>query len=143
MKPSKNIIGDKLYTQYTKLQVKQIRDWNKRQKEKMVTLASFKRIVRSTTQQEISTSNTQKLDWMIHWIQELGPIFQEYARKNNMRVPNYSPDMFGLMHHQQETKEQGSEEREDSKDKGEEEEEGERMRRWTLMRKKIIKLFNL
>ncbi|MBA0711466.1 hypothetical protein Golax_010642 [Gossypium laxum] len=40
MKPSRSIIGDTLYTQYTKLHMKQIREWNKRQQEKTTTLTS-------------------------------------------------------------------------------------------------------
>ncbi|MBA0722640.1 hypothetical protein Golax_003298 [Gossypium laxum] len=32
---------------------------------------------------------------VVPWMQESGPIFQEFARQNNIRVPNYTPDMFG------------------------------------------------
>ncbi|MBA0708955.1 hypothetical protein Golax_024030 [Gossypium laxum] len=32
---------------------------------------------------------------MIQWMQESGPIFQEFARQNNIWVANYTLDMFG------------------------------------------------
>lgn len=54
-------------------------------------------------------------------MQETSTILQEFARQNNIRVPNYPSDMFSLTHSQHEVEEQGSDEREDS-----EEEEGEK-----------------
>ncbi|MBA0664242.1 hypothetical protein Goklo_004281, partial [Gossypium klotzschianum] len=30
---------------------------------------------------------------MMQWIQESGPIFQEFARQSNIQVPNYTPNM--------------------------------------------------
>ncbi|MBA0711104.1 hypothetical protein Golax_010330 [Gossypium laxum] len=32
---------------------------------------------------------------MIQWMQESGPIFQEFAKQNSISVPNYTPDIFG------------------------------------------------
>ncbi|MBA0820477.1 hypothetical protein Gohar_028426 [Gossypium harknessii] len=49
-----------------------MKEWNKRQQETIATLASSQRKVKSTTQQEIGESSHPKLDWMIHWMQELG-----------------------------------------------------------------------
>ncbi|MBA0709394.1 hypothetical protein Golax_024429 [Gossypium laxum] len=70
MKPSRSIIADALYTQYTELHMKQIREWNKCQQEKTTTLTSFQRKAMSATQKEIRESSHPKLDWMIHWIDE-------------------------------------------------------------------------
>ncbi|MBA0614665.1 hypothetical protein Godav_014931 [Gossypium davidsonii] len=36
------------------------------------------------------------------WMQESKPIFQEFARKNNIQVPNHTPDMFRPTHLEQE-----------------------------------------
>lgn len=112
--------------QYTELQQKQISDWNKHWKEKMDVPKTPQWKARLTSQQEISESSDRKLDWMIKWMQETGLIFQEFAAQNNMRVPNYSSNMFGLMHFQPEPEELGNEKREDSKDE-EGEEEGNEM----------------
>ncbi|MBA0873957.1 hypothetical protein Goshw_009710 [Gossypium schwendimanii] len=75
MKPSRSIISDAFYTQYTELQTKQMKEWNKRQQEKMASLASSKRKAKSTALQEIGENSHLKLDCMIHWMQESGPIF--------------------------------------------------------------------
>ncbi|MBA0670767.1 hypothetical protein Goklo_024351 [Gossypium klotzschianum] len=53
---------------------------------------------------------------------ETNLVFQEFARQNNMRVPNYPLDMFGPKH----PKPEGNEEREECKDE-EGEEEGNEM----------------
>ncbi|MFQ6636536.1 hypothetical protein Gotur_012606 [Gossypium turneri] len=37
-----------------------------------------------------------KLDGMIRWLQETGPVLQEFARMNGLRAPNYPPYMFSL-----------------------------------------------
>ncbi|MBA0711394.1 hypothetical protein Golax_010583 [Gossypium laxum] len=58
---------------------------------------------------------------MIQWMQELGPIFQEFARQNNIQVSNYTPDMFGPIKMEQEEEVHESEKEEDRKD---EEEDG-------------------
>ncbi|MBA0676593.1 hypothetical protein Goari_018063, partial [Gossypium aridum] len=41
------------------------------------------------------------------------PVLQEFMWQNNMRVPNYLPDMFGSMHSHQETVAQEAEEGEE------------------------------
>ncbi|MBA0570638.1 hypothetical protein Golob_004257 [Gossypium lobatum] len=46
-------------------------------------------------QEEVGESSHPKLDWMTQRIQKLGPIFQEFARQNNIQFPNYALDMFG------------------------------------------------
>ncbi|KAH1055710.1 hypothetical protein J1N35_033775, partial [Gossypium stocksii] len=51
----------------------------------MATLASAQRKTNSTNRQEICESNHPKLDWMIHWMQEMGLIFKEFSRQNNIR----------------------------------------------------------
>ncbi|MBA0614899.1 hypothetical protein Godav_015128 [Gossypium davidsonii] len=43
MKPSRSIIDDTLYTKYTELREKQIKELNKRQQEMTVALASSQR----------------------------------------------------------------------------------------------------
>ncbi|MFQ6625977.1 hypothetical protein Gotur_005595 [Gossypium turneri] len=60
------------------------------QQEVTTTPASSQR-----STQDVSESSHPKLDWMIQWMQESGPIFQEFARQNNIQVPNYTLDMFG------------------------------------------------
>ncbi|MBA0854651.1 hypothetical protein Goshw_003162 [Gossypium schwendimanii] len=65
-------------------------------------------------------SSSAKIDEMIRWMQETGPVIQEFARQNNMRIPNYPQDMFGPTHLEHEEDEQKSEEQ-----KGSENEEGE------------------
>ncbi|MBA0648396.1 hypothetical protein Goklo_016125 [Gossypium klotzschianum] len=50
----------------------------------------------------------------------IGPVLQEFARRNNMRIPNYPQDMFGPTHLEHEEDEQKSEEQKESED-----EEGE------------------
>ncbi|KAH1129791.1 hypothetical protein J1N35_001169, partial [Gossypium stocksii] len=69
---------------------------------------------------EIDESSHSKLDWMMHWMQELCLIFQEFARQDNIKVPNYTSDMFGPTH--QENEYESEEESED-----EEREEDEEM----------------
>ncbi|MBA0837804.1 hypothetical protein Goarm_009925 [Gossypium armourianum] len=123
LKPSRSIIGDTLFTQYFELWAKQIKEWNKHQQETIATPASSQRKAKPTAQQEVRKSSHPKLDWMIHWMQELGLIFQEFARQNNIRVPNYTLNMFGSTQPEQE--EQAHEREEEGKDEEEEEEEEE------------------
>ncbi|MBA0787724.1 hypothetical protein Gotri_025775 [Gossypium trilobum] len=49
----------------------------------------------------------------------IGTVLQEFTRRNNMRAPDYPPDMFGLIqtHHREEEK--GSDEGEDNEKEGE------------------------
>lgn len=91
MKPKKILIADSLNTQYVELQRKTIINWNQRRKQKMDVSASLKKST-TNTQKEI-TRETTKLDWMIHWMQELGPIIQEFVRQNNIREPNCPPNL--------------------------------------------------
>ncbi|MFQ6666505.1 hypothetical protein Gotur_032825 [Gossypium turneri] len=90
-------------------------------KQYLSTPASSQRKAKPTAQQEVRKSSHPKLDWMIHWMQELGLIFQEFARQNNIRVPNYTLNMFGSTQPEQE--EQAHEREEEGKDEEEEEEE--------------------
>ncbi|MFQ6629017.1 hypothetical protein Gotur_007504 [Gossypium turneri] len=53
---------------------------------------------------------------MIQWMQESGPIFQEFAKQNSILFPNYTPDMFGPTNLEQ------KEEAHDSKEESEDEE---------------------
>ncbi|MBA0618590.1 hypothetical protein Godav_027910 [Gossypium davidsonii] len=64
-------------------------------KENMDVPALLKRKVKPTSRQERSESTSEKIDRMIRWMQERGPILQDFVRRNNMRIPNYPPDMFG------------------------------------------------
>ncbi|KAH1055862.1 hypothetical protein J1N35_033927 [Gossypium stocksii] len=81
----------------------------------------IKRKAKLTSQKEISESSIPQLEWMIRWMQEMDLVLQEFVQLNNMRKPNYSPNMMGLMHFHHEVKKQESEEKEDSED-----EEGEK-----------------
>lgn len=45
---------------------------------------SLKRKEKLTSQQEIGESSSPKIDQMIKWMQETGPILQEFAWQNNM-----------------------------------------------------------
>ncbi|MBA0730914.1 hypothetical protein Golax_025984, partial [Gossypium laxum] len=63
------------------------------QQEMMTTPALSQRLTRA--QYEFGESSHPKLDWMIQWMQESGLIFQEFAKQNNIEVPNYTLDMFG------------------------------------------------
>ncbi|MBA0795818.1 hypothetical protein Gohar_006650 [Gossypium harknessii] len=51
------------------------------QQEVTTTPASSQR-----STQDVSESSHPKLDWMIQWMQESGPIFQEFARQNNIQA---------------------------------------------------------
>lgn len=53
--------------------------------------------------------NQRKLDGMIRWMEEMGPILWEFAWWNSLRVLNYLLDMFGPMQTHQE-EEAGDEE---------------------------------
>ncbi|MFQ6658135.1 hypothetical protein Gotur_027528, partial [Gossypium turneri] len=53
---------------------------------------------------------------MIQWMQESGPIFQEFARQNNIRVLNYTLHIFGPTNMEQEEEGQDSEEDEGSEE---------------------------
>ncbi|MBA0763468.1 hypothetical protein Gotri_012903 [Gossypium trilobum] len=53
--------------------------------------------VRGIEVKEVGESSHPKLDWMIQWMKDSGPIFQEFAKQNNINVPNYTPEMFGHM----------------------------------------------
>ncbi|MBA0679712.1 hypothetical protein Goari_011467 [Gossypium aridum] len=67
-------------------------------------------------------SNIPHIKWMIRWMQETGLVLQEFVRLNNMRVQNYSPELFGPIHSYYEAEKKGREEREENEDdKGEEE----------------------
>ncbi|MBA0553934.1 hypothetical protein Golob_013073, partial [Gossypium lobatum] len=70
------------------------KDWNKRQQDMTTTLTLSQRLTQA--QQDIGENSHPKLDWMIQWMQELGPIFKEFMRQNNIWVPNYTLDMFEL-----------------------------------------------
>ncbi|KAH1046747.1 hypothetical protein J1N35_037531, partial [Gossypium stocksii] len=74
-------------------QDKQMKDWNKLQQEATTTLTSSLRSIEA--QQDVGESSHPKLDWMIKWMQESGPNFQEFAKQKTIRVPNYTPNMFG------------------------------------------------
>ncbi|MBA0789647.1 hypothetical protein Gotri_028142 [Gossypium trilobum] len=76
-----------------------IKEWNKHQKETTATPASSQRKAKSTAQQE------------------------EFARQKNIRVPNYTLNMFGSTQPKQEEKAHEREEK--GKDEEEEEEEGD------------------
>ncbi|MBA0728109.1 hypothetical protein Golax_001041 [Gossypium laxum] len=67
-----------------------------------------------------------KIEWMIRLMQETSPALQEFVQQNNMKVPNYLPNMFGPIHSHHEAEEKGREDREDSED-GEGEEKGDEM----------------
>ncbi|MBA0828397.1 hypothetical protein Goarm_013074, partial [Gossypium armourianum] len=59
---------------------------------------------------------------MIQWMQELGPIFQQFLRKNNIWVHNYTPDMFRPMNTElKEEVHESEEEGEDEENDGSEE----------------------
>ncbi|KAK5802962.1 hypothetical protein PVK06_030596 [Gossypium arboreum] len=62
MKLYRSIIGHTLYTKYTKLREKQIKELNKCQQEMTAALASSQRKSKLTTQQEIGQSTHPKLD---------------------------------------------------------------------------------
>ncbi|KAK5812537.1 hypothetical protein PVK06_027972 [Gossypium arboreum] len=58
-------------------------------------------------------------------IKESGPIFQEFARQNNIRVPNYMPDMSESKHPEHEEEEHESEKEKEEEEEEKETEEGE------------------
>lgn len=62
------------------------------------------------TVRKMGKSREAKIDGMIRWLQEMGPILQEFARRKNIRVPIYLPYMFGPTQSHQEGEEQESEE---------------------------------
>ncbi|MBA0798737.1 hypothetical protein Gohar_009297 [Gossypium harknessii] len=68
------------------------------------------------------------LDWMIHWMQESSAILQEFAQKNIIRVPNYTSDMFGSTHLEQEEEEHEVKKKVNMR-------KARRMRGWTLRRR--------
>ncbi|MBA0753536.1 hypothetical protein Gogos_020086 [Gossypium gossypioides] len=70
---------------------------------------------------DVGESSHPKLDWMILWMQESGPIFQEFARQNNIRVPNYTPDMFRPTNTEQQEEVHENEERGEDENDGSEE----------------------
>ncbi|MBA0679881.1 hypothetical protein Goari_011626 [Gossypium aridum] len=45
------------------------------------TMTSSKRLTQA--QQDIGENSHPKLDWMIQWMQELGPIFKEFMSKKD------------------------------------------------------------
>ncbi|MFQ6634937.1 hypothetical protein Gotur_010256 [Gossypium turneri] len=96
---------------------KKIKDWNKKQQEVTATTASSQRLT-----QDVGENSHLKLDWMIQWMQESGLIFEEFARYNNIWVPNYTPNMFGPTNMEQEEEAHESEEEgENKEDDGSEE----------------------
>ncbi|MBA0716224.1 hypothetical protein Golax_015073, partial [Gossypium laxum] len=88
-----------------------IKYWNKKQQEVTTTIALSQRLT-----QDVGENSHLKLDWMIQWMKESGLIFEEFARYNNIWVPNYTPDMFGPTNMEQEEEAHESEEEGENKE---------------------------
>ncbi|MBA0786484.1 hypothetical protein Gotri_025459 [Gossypium trilobum] len=86
---------DTLFQQYIELRAEQIKVWNKQQQEMITTPTLSKSLARA----------------------QLDVGGNSHPKKNNIRVPNYTPDMFGLTRMEQE------EEEPESEAKGEKEED--------------------
>ncbi|KAH1055921.1 hypothetical protein J1N35_033986 [Gossypium stocksii] len=60
----------------------------------MGILTSLKRKDKSNMIKESRGSTEAKFKGMIWWMQETGPMLQEFARMNGLQAPNYHSDMF-------------------------------------------------
>ncbi|MFQ6663863.1 hypothetical protein Gotur_031196 [Gossypium turneri] len=61
------------------------------------------------------------MEWAIWWMHKMGPVGQEFARKNGSPIPNLPPNKYGLtqVHQQSEEEEGNNEEGDDEEDKEE------------------------
>ncbi|MBA0680014.1 hypothetical protein Goari_011746 [Gossypium aridum] len=78
---------------------------------------SLKKVLWPLLFKNFSHKNTEGHMWesvLVRGKEESRTIFQEFARQNNIRVPNYTPDMFGLTNMEQ--IEEGQDSKEDDED---------------------------
>lgn len=89
MKTMRNVIEDTLYTHHVELQQKNITKWNQKKKKKMDIPASIKQKDHPKVRKGAHGDIYVKLDRMIRWMQETGPVLQEFTWMNVLRTPSY------------------------------------------------------
>ncbi|MBA0711105.1 hypothetical protein Golax_010331 [Gossypium laxum] len=66
----------------------------RRREEKMNVLGSLKRKEKTAVRRGTSGSVEEKLDRMVQWMHETGPLLQEFEKMNRLHALNYPLDMF-------------------------------------------------
>lgn len=82
-----------------------------------------KKKMASIAWREPERSDIPNIEWVIRWMQEMGPIRQEFTQQNGMTIPNLPLNKYGPMQFHRKYEEEDNEE--DEEGNKEEEKEGE------------------